>query len=158
LLSPSIAMSELMPTAAATAAISSGVKTRVIGWLTTRPEQDEDRRHEQGDLEARAERHRQRELHLVLGRELDGNEVFSEVADRRDDDDADEESRQPECGDERLDHADEDLRQDCEQGGGGYQDEDRDLRRPGRPGMALGLAMAAERLGRVVNWKIRDRP
>ena len=30
-------MSELMPTAAATAAISSGVKTRVIGWLTTRP-------------------------------------------------------------------------------------------------------------------------
>ena len=66
-------------------------------------EQDKDRGHEQGDLEARAERHGQRELHLVLGRELDGNEVLSEVADRRDDDDADEEGRQPERRDERLD-------------------------------------------------------
>ena len=112
-------------------------------------EQDKDRGHEQGDLEAGAERHGQRELHLVLGGELDGDEVLSEVADRRDDDDADEEGRQPERRDERLDDADEDLRQDREQGGGGHEDEDRDLRRPGGTGVALGLAMAAERLGRV---------
>ena len=75
--------------------------------------------------------------------------MFGEVADRRDDDDADEEDRQPECRDERLDRADEDLRQDREQGGGADQDDDRDLGRPGGTGVALGLAMAAERLGRV---------
>ncbi len=60
-------------------------------------EQDEDRGDEERDLEARPEGHGHGELHLVLGRQLDGHEVFGEVADRRDDHDADEEHRQPEC-------------------------------------------------------------
>ncbi len=69
--SPSRAIRQLIPTAAATAAISSGVKTRFIGCADQHAEQDEDRRHEQRHLEARAEGDGHRELHLVLGRELD---------------------------------------------------------------------------------------
>jgi hypothetical protein len=53
----------------------------------------EDGGHEQRDLLARAEAHGHREFHLVLGGELDGDEVLREVADRRDEDDADEEGR-----------------------------------------------------------------
>ena len=76
-------MSALIPTAATTAATSSGVKTRFIGWPISDAEEHEDRRHEQGDLEARAVGHGHRELHLVLRRELDRDEVLGEVADRR---------------------------------------------------------------------------
>ena len=56
-------------------------------------QQDEDRGDEQRDLEARAERDRHRELHLVLRGELDGDQMLGEVPDRRDQDDTDEERR-----------------------------------------------------------------
>ena len=93
-------MSALIATAAPTAATSSGANTRSIGWPIDDAEQDEHRADEQRDLEARPEAHGHRELHLVLQRELDRDEVLGEVADRRDEDHADEELRQPERLDE----------------------------------------------------------
>ena len=135
-----------MPTAAATAATSSGVKTRSIGWPSRAPEDDQHGRDEQRDLQARAVAHGHRELHLVLGRELDRHEVLGEVADRRDEHDADEERRQPERVDERLDRADEDLGQDGQERRRDHEHADRDATGPGRAAMPGGLAVAAERL------------
>ena len=120
-----------------------------------RAEEHQDRRHEQGDLEARAEGHGQRELHLVLGRQLDRDEVLGEVADRRDDDHADEEERQVELLDERVDRADEDLGQDGQQGRRAEQHDDRDPTGPGRPTMLVCLARGAE--GRVRVGELEDQ-
>ena len=147
-----------MPTAAATAAISSGVKTRFIGWPIEHAEQDEDRRDEQRDLEARAEGHGHRELHLVLGRELDRDEVLGQVADGRDDDDADEEGRQPERLDERLDGADEDLRQHREERRGREEHDDGDPARvQAGPAWPAGSPCPPSVSCGWVNWKTSDR-
>ena len=131
-------MRALIPTAAPTAATSSGGNTRSIGWPTTTPRSTRTGADEERDLEARPEGHRHRELHLVLGRELDRDEVLGEVADRRDEDHADEELREAERLDERLDRPDEDLGEDRQQRRRAEQDDDRDAARPGRPAVALG--------------------
>ena len=107
-------------------------------------DQHEDRCHEEGDLQAGPEGHRHRELHLVLGRELDRDEVLGKVADGRDEHDADEERAEAERVDERLDGAHQDLRQDRQERRSGQQDHDGDLAAPRRPGVPCGLAMAAQ--------------
>ena len=122
-----------------------GLEDEVHGLADEHAEDDQDRRHEQRDLEARAVGHGHRELHLVLGRELHGDEVLGQVADGRDEHDADEERRQPEGLDEALDRAHEDLRQDRQQGGRDEQHDDRDGRAPGRTGVARRLAVPAQR-------------
>ncbi len=73
------------------------------------------------------------------------DEVLGEVADRRDEHDADEEGGQSERGDERLDGADEDLGQDREEGGRPEQHDDRDAPAPRRAPVAGRLSVAAER-------------
>ena len=147
-------MSALMPTAAATAATSSGWNTRSIGWPMSTPTRTRTGADEQGDLEARPEGHRHRELHLVLPGELDGDEVLGQVADRRDEHDADEERRQPERLDERLDRVDQDLRQDGQQARRRQEHDDR-RRRAVQAGPAWPAAARGRRASRfgLVNWK-----
>ena len=119
-----------MPTAAPTATTSSGVKTRSIGWPMSAPMITSSGRDEQGHLEARAVRDGHRELHLVLEGQLDGDEVLGQVADRRDEHHADEERRQAERLDERLDRPDEDLREHGQQDRRAEQDDDAPCGRP----------------------------
>ncbi len=135
----------------------AAANTRSIGWPMTSPSSTSTGRHEQRDLEARAERHRHRELHLVLVGELDGDEVLGEVADRRDEDHADEELGQAERLDERLDRADEDLRQHRQQ-----HRPPRAARRPrpgrssaGPPWPSLGSWPPSVSAG-FVNWNTSD--
>ena len=113
-----------------------------------RAEEHQDRRDEQRDLQARAVAHGHREFHLVLGRQLDRDEVLGEVADRRHEHDADEEDAQPERLHEPFDRAHEDLRQHGQQRRRHQQHRDGRAHRPGRAGVARRLAVAAERLVR----------
>jgi hypothetical protein len=94
-------------------------------------EQDEHRGDEQGDLRARADRDVDRQVHLVLGGEVDGHPVLGGVADDRHHDQADEELADAELLGRLDDRADEHLGHDPDGDAGDRERDDRALDRPG---------------------------
>jgi hypothetical protein len=81
-------------------------------------QQDEHRRDEQGDLRARADRDVHRQVHLVLGGEVDRHPVLGGVADDRHHDQADEELADAELLGGLDDRADEHLGHDADRHAG----------------------------------------
>src|SRR5262249_45826883 len=86
---------------------------------------DQHRRDEQRDLQARTERDGQTEFHLVLERDFDGDHMLGDVADQRDDDDADEELGQAERLGDGVNRTDQHFAQDSNDDSGDNQDDDR---------------------------------
>jgi hypothetical protein len=72
-------------------------------------EEDQDRGHEEGDLQRGAQRDGHREVHIVLVGELDAYKVLGDVADYGDHDHTDKQLGDADLFDQRLDGPDEGL-------------------------------------------------
>ena len=88
-------------------------------------DEDEHGGDEERDLQAGADGDAQAEVHLVLVRDLDRDQVLGDVADQRHQHDADEERGQAPGFGGRLERADQDLAHEDDRDRGGGQDADR---------------------------------
>ena len=126
------------------------MNTRSIGWPMTTPSSTRTGATNSATWRLEPKRHRHRELHLVLGGELDGDEVLGEVADRRDEDDADEERATGRtCS---MNGSIEPTRISDRTASSAAAPSSTTIAiraGPGRPAVARRLAVAAERLARV---------
>ncbi len=90
-------------------AISSGEKARSSRVRRKEPCHDGEGRDGQRDLEGRVERDAHGEVEIAAPGDLDGGEVLGDVADQRDDDQADEDRTDAGALDRRFDGVHQDL-------------------------------------------------
>jgi hypothetical protein len=92
--------------------------------IETPAQQDDERGDEDGDLDAAAQRDADGQIHLVLGRDGDGGDVFGRVSDDGQDDEADEGLADARLLYEVVDAVDEELGADGHERGDDQEEED----------------------------------